>query len=64
MKSFYHYLAESAKEYSFRVKTVEPIDGKFLDTLKRTFFKYDVKSVSPAKKMMMQKTEKKMMTVN
>lgn len=55
MKSFYHYLAESAKEYRYRVKTVNDIDSKFLDTLKRALFKYDIKSVSAPKKMMMQK---------
>lgn len=50
MKSFYQYLAESVKEYRYRVKTVVPMDEQFLSTLKKALFKYDVKSVSSVKK--------------
>lgn len=55
MKSFYQYLAESAKTYKFRVKTVNQIDDHFISTLKRALFKYDVKSVGSPKKLMAQK---------
>lgn len=55
MKSFYRYLAESAKSYKYRVKSVCPMDAHFVDTLKDALFKYDVKSVSDPKKLMAQK---------
>ena len=55
MKSFYHYLAESAKSYKYRVKSIVPIDDKFIETLKKALFKYDVQSVSKPKKLMAQK---------
>lgn len=55
MKSFYHYLAESAKVYKYRVKSIAPIDDHFIATLKEALFKYDVKSVSKPKKLMAQK---------
>lgn len=56
MKSFYHYLAESAKLYKYRVKSVCQIDDHFIATLKHALFKYDVKSVGTPKKLMAQKT--------
>lgn len=55
MKSFYHYLAESAKSYKYRVKAVCPMDAHFVATLKDAIFKYDVKSVGTPKKLMAQK---------
>jgi len=55
MKSFYHYLAESAKSYKYRVKSIMPMDDHFIATLKDALFKYDVKSVSKPKKLMAQK---------
>lgn len=55
MKSFYHYLAESAKEYRYRVKTIVPIDEAFVKVVKETLFKYGVKEVSKPKKLMPQK---------
>jgi len=55
MKSFYHYLAESARVYKYRVKSVMPMDDHFIATLKDALFKYDVKSVSKPKKLMAQK---------
>jgi hypothetical protein len=54
MKSLYHYLAESAKSYKYRVKSVVPMDQHFIDTLKTTLFKYDIQSVSSPKKLMAQ----------
>jgi hypothetical protein len=56
MKSFYHYLAESTKSYGYRVKSVAPMDDHFVDTLKKSLFKYDVQSVSTPKKLMAQKS--------
>jgi len=56
MKSFYQYLAESAKIYKYRVKSVCQIDDHFISTLKHALFKYDVKSVSAPKKLMAQKS--------
>lgn len=55
MKSFYHYLAESAKSYKYRVKSVVPMDSHFITTLKEALFKYDIQSVSTPKKLMAQK---------
>jgi hypothetical protein len=55
MKSFYHYLAESAKTYKFRIKSVQPMDAEFVSTLKRALFKYDITTVSKPKKLMAQK---------
>ena len=55
MKSFYHYLAESAKSYRYRVKAAVPMDAHFVETLKKALFKYDVQSVSSPKKLMAQK---------
>ena len=56
MKSFYRYLAESAKSYKYRVKSIVPMDEYFIATLKKALFKYDVQSVSKPKKLMAQKT--------
>jgi hypothetical protein len=56
MKSFYHYLAESTKSFKYRVKSIVAIDDAFVETLKKTLFKYDVKNVSTPKKLMAQKT--------
>lgn len=56
MKSFYQYLAESAKSYGYRVKSVTPIDSHFVETLKKALFKYDVQEVSTSKKLMAQKS--------
>jgi hypothetical protein len=55
MKSFYHYLAESAKSFGYRVKSVVPMDAHFVETLKKALFKYDIQSVSTPKKLMAQK---------
>ena len=55
MKSFYHYLAESAKSFGYRVKSAVPMDDHFVDTLKKALFKYDIQSVSAPKKLMAQK---------
>ena len=55
MKSFYQYLAESAKLYKYRVKSVCQIDDHFITTLQHALFKYDVKSVGKPKKLMAQK---------
>jgi hypothetical protein len=55
MKSFYHYLAESAKSYGYRIKSVLPMDDHFVETLKKALFKYDIQDVSKAKKLMAQK---------
>lgn len=55
MKSFYHYLAESAKIYKYRVKTVVQIDDQFVATLQHALFKYDIKSVGKSKKLMAQR---------
>lgn len=55
MKSFYHYLAESAKSFGYRVKSVVPMDARFVETLEKALFKYDIQSVSAPKKLMAQK---------
>lgn len=55
MKSFYHYLAESAKSFGYRVKSVTPMDAHFVETLEKALFKYDIQSVSAPKKLMAQK---------
>jgi len=56
MKSFYHYLAESAKSYGYRIKTVETMDSQFVETVKKALFKYDVQSVTAPKKLIAQKS--------
>lgn len=55
MKSFYHYLAESAKVYKYRIKSVCQMDAHFVETVKNALFKYDIKDVSTPKKLMAQK---------
>lgn len=55
MKSFYHYLAESVKEYRFRIKSLAPIDDHFIKLVDQTLFKYGVKNISKPKKLMPQK---------
>jgi hypothetical protein len=54
MKSFYQYLAESVKEYRYRIKSVVPMDDNFISTVKKALFKYNVTSVSAVKKTPMQ----------
>lgn len=56
MKSFYHYLAESAKSYGYRVKSITPMDDHFVGALKKALFKYEITSVSSPKKLMAQKS--------
>lgn len=54
MKTFAQYLAESTKEYTYRVKTVVPIDDKFLDRLETVLRKYNIVDVSAPKKTIIQ----------
>jgi hypothetical protein len=56
MKSFYHYLAESDKSYQYRVKAVVPMDAQFVETVKKTLFKYNVQEVSKPKKTPIQRS--------
>ncbi len=54
MKTFFEYLAESVKEYNYRIKSIVPIDDSFLDRLETVFRKYDVIDVSAPKKTIVQ----------
>lgn len=55
MKSFHEYLAESVKEYQYRIKSIVPIDDAFLDRLETVLRKYDIVDVSSPKRTMVQK---------
>jgi hypothetical protein len=55
MKTFYDYLAESVKEYGFRIKTLEVIDDAFLDKLENALRKYDLIDISAPKRTIAQK---------
>ena len=54
MKTFFEYLNESVKEYSYRIKTIVPIDDNFLDRLETVLRKYDILEVSAPKKTIVQ----------
>ena len=54
MKNFYQYLAESVKEYKYRIKTVVEVNDDFMDKLETCLAKYDVVSVSNPKKTIIQ----------
>lgn len=55
MKTFQTYLAESTKEFSFRVKTLVEIDEAFLDKLERAIRKYGIVDIGPVKRTAAQK---------
>ena len=55
MKTFHNYLAESTKEFSFRVKTLLEIDDSFLDRLERALRKYGIVDISAVKRTAAQK---------
>jgi hypothetical protein len=55
MKTFHSYLAESTKEFSFRVKSLVEIDDVFLDKMERGLRKYNVIDVSAVKRTAAQK---------
>lgn len=55
MKSLKYYLEESAKEYKFRIKTVETIDDAFLESMNYVLNKYEIFEVGPVKKTPMMK---------
>lgn len=55
MKSFYEYLAESVKEYSYRIKSIVEMDEEFLKGLELALRKYDVVTISKVKKTISQK---------
>jgi hypothetical protein len=55
MKSFYEYLAESVKVYSYRIKAIVEMDEEFLKGLEAVLRKYDVVSISKVKKTISQK---------
>ena len=56
MKSFYHYLAESAKSYDYRIKSIRPITADTISVIERALFKYEIKDIKKPKKLMAQKT--------
>lgn len=55
MKTFFDYLAESVKEYSFRIKTLVEIDEAFLDNIEKALRKYDIIDISAPKRLNVQK---------
>lgn len=55
MKTFHSYLAESTREFSFRVKSLVEIDDTFLDKIERALRKYNVIDVSAVKRTAAQK---------
>lgn len=51
MKNFYHYLAESKKDFTYRIKMIcASVDEATLDRIERALVKYDVLEVSPPRK--------------
>tara|TARA_R110001592_G_scaffold326543_1_gene607367 strand:+ start:3388 stop:3900 length:513 start_codon:yes stop_codon:yes gene_type:complete len=56
MKSYKEYLKESKQSYKFRVKLAQELSDEQIDKIERHLGKYDVKSVSAPKKLMLQST--------
>lgn len=54
MKTFYQYLAESVKEYKYRVKTIVPLDDGALKRMETCLAKYDLVSFAKPKKTIVQ----------
>lgn len=54
MKSFYQYLAESIKEFNFRLKTIEPLDDEAIFRIKTCLSKYDLVEMGDVEKTMAQ----------
>ena len=50
MKSFKEYLIEDAREFSYRIKIAGELDSKCQADIKQRLDKYDVVSMSTAKK--------------
>lgn len=54
MKSFYHYLAEAKKEYSYKIKLISAVDDAAMSKIERALVKYDIISISKPKKTILQ----------
>lgn len=54
MKSFYHYLAEAKKEYSYKIKLISAVDDAAVSRIERALVKYDIISISKPKKTILQ----------
>ena len=49
MKLFNEYLAESVKEYKFKVKLAMKAEPELMDVIERVLGKYDVKDITSPK---------------
>ena len=56
MKSFKNYLQESKQSYKYRIKFANPVSDEDMDRIEKHLLKYDVKTVSAPKKLMLQST--------
>jgi hypothetical protein len=54
MKTFYHYLAEAKKEYSYKIKLISAVDDAAVSRIERALVKYDIISISKPKKTILQ----------
>ena len=55
MKTFFQYLAESTKEYKYRLKTIVELNDEDLKKLETCLKKYDLVTISKPKKTIFQK---------